>query len=339
VVALADRLPHRYKSPRQPTLLDATFLASADAFSSISSTDFRPRKSHAPMTATRLLLILCALASASPLFAQAQAANSQATTPPAALPAWPDESPSVYTAARAAVPQAHSVAQPRVEQPVAAQPPAPIQQTTFAAPVEPAPADAANPEPRTKSRRLAPRRNQLKHSHDHNASETSELPSFGMPVNSMYTTAAALAAVVGLFLLCAALVRRGSKKANSRLPEEVVSVLGRVPLAPRQFAELVRVGNKLVLLSITATGVKPITEITDPAEIDRLVGLCKQGKKGSSTAEFDQVFRQLAEETAPPGFLGHEATRQDRRLDTRPDPRLTPPTDVFAAYRGGAKVG
>jgi flagellar biogenesis protein FliO len=113
------------------------------------------------------------------------------------------------------------------------------------------------------------------------------------------------------------------------LPEEVVSVLGRVPLAARQFAELVRVGNKLVLLSVTQTGAEPLTEITDSAEIDRLVGLCRQRSKGSSTAEFDQVFRRLADETAPTGFLGNEMPRIDARLSA--------PADVFAAYRGGAQ--
>jgi flagellar biogenesis protein FliO len=109
------------------------------------------------------------------------------------------------------------------------------------------------------------------------------------------------------------------------LPEGVVSVLGRVPLAARQFAELVHVGNKLVLLSVTPQGVEPLTEVTDPAEIDRLLGLCHQRRGNSTTAEFDQVFRQLAQETTPTGFLGAEAPSLDARDST----------DPFAAYRGG----
>jgi flagellar biogenesis protein FliO len=133
--------------------------------------------------------------------------------------------------------------------------------------------------------------------------------------------------------LFAGLVRRGGKKSNALLPEEVVSVLGRVPLAARQFAELVRVGNKLVLISVTPGGAEPLTEITDPAEIDRLVGLCRQRTKGSSTDEFEKVFRQLAEETAPTGFLGNETARETSRADAR----LAAPADVYAAYRGGAQ--
>jgi flagellar biogenesis protein FliO len=130
---------------------------------------------------------------------------------------------------------------------------------------------------------------------------------------------------VGLFLTCAWAVKRGQKKSNRALPEGVVNVLGRVPLAARQFAELVQVGNKLVLLSVTQHGVEPLTEVTDPAEIDRLLGLCLQRHSKSTTAEFDQVFRQLAEETAPQGFLGAETAHHGLRS----------PADPFAAYRGG----
>ena len=51
------------------------------------------------------------------------------------------------------------------------------------------------------------------------------------------------------------------------LPTDVVSVLGRVPLAARQLAELLRVGNKLVLVSLTPTGAQTLTEVTDPATL------------------------------------------------------------------------
>jgi flagellar biogenesis protein FliO len=211
---------------------------------------------------------------------------------PPAFPDWPDEArSSVYS-----------------------------QPTTVAAPPTNDPRRLAPP----RERRLSPaaRRDKI-------AAAADSFSSFGVPLDSMVTSGAALAVVLGLFLLCAGLVRRGAKRANSLLPEEVVSVLGRVPLAARQFAELVRVGNKLVLLSITPAGAEPLTEITDPAEIDRLVGLCRQRSKGSSTEEFDQIFRQLAEETAPAGFLGDEVPRVDARFAA--------PADVFAAYRGGSR--
>jgi flagellar biogenesis protein FliO len=133
-------------------------------------------------------------------------------------------------------------------------------------------------------------------------------PDFDLPWDSITTMAAALGIVVGLFLICTWLFRRGAGKAATALPADVVSVLGRVPLAARQVAQLLRVGNKLVLVSMTPTGAETLTEVTDPAEVDRLVGICQQADPHSTTKAFEQVFRQLAREPAAAGFLGQEAS-------------------------------
>lgn len=124
-------------------------------------------------------------------------------------------------------------------------------------------------------------------------------------IESFTTAGAGLAIVVGLFLVCAWLLRRSGPKPTSPLPSEVVSVLGRVPLAARNFAHLLQVGNKLVLVSITPEGVSPITEVTDPAEVQRLLGLCLRNQKHSTTAEFHTVLEQLSKEPAS-GFLENE---------------------------------
>jgi flagellar biogenesis protein FliO len=125
-----------------------------------------------------------------------------------------------------------------------------------------------------------------------------------LPTDTIFTVVSALGIVIGGFLIFAWLLRRGSRRGGALLPTEVVSVLGRVPLAGRQFAELLRVGNKLVLVSLTPGGAEPITEVTDPAEVDRLVGLCQQDNPHSTTKAFEHVFRQLSRESAPGGFLG-----------------------------------
>jgi hypothetical protein len=77
------------------------------------------------------------------------------------------------------------------------------------------------------------------------------------------------------------------------LPSEVFEVLGRAPLANHQQAQLVRCGSKLLLVSVNATsgGVRTLTEITDPAEVDRLIDLCRQ-VRGSRAATARQACRQ-----------------------------------------------
>ncbi|MGI9427680.1 MAG: FliO/MopB family protein [Bythopirellula sp.] len=124
-------------------------------------------------------------------------------------------------------------------------------------------------------------------------------------IESFTTAGAGLAIVLGLFLVCMWLLRRSGPKPTSPLPQEAVAVLGRIPLAARNFAHLLQVGNKLVLVAITPDGVSPITEISDPGEVQRVLGLCSRGHKHSTTAEFHNVLEQLAKEPAS-GFLGNE---------------------------------
>jgi flagellar biogenesis protein FliO len=129
----------------------------------------------------------------------------------------------------------------------------------------------------------------------------------GVPLDAIYTVLSALAIVVGTFLACAWMLKRGARTTATVLPADVVSVLGRVPLAARQFAQLLRVGNKLVLVSLMPGGAKTLTEVTDPVEVDRIVGMCQQLNPHSTTKAFEQVFQQLSRESAPNGFLGSES--------------------------------
>ena len=149
------------------------------------------------------------------------------------------------------------------------------------------------------------------------------------PAGSLYTIFSALAIVIGAFLIFAWLLRRGGRRTAAALPADVVSVLGRVPLAARQCAQLLRVGNKLVLVSITPTGAETLTEVTDPAEVDRLVGLCQQYSPHSTTKAFEQVFRQLSRESAPSGFLGGESLPQS----------LSSAAAAYRAHRGDTARG
>jgi hypothetical protein len=52
-------------------------------------------------------------------------------------------------------------------------------------------------------------------------------------------------------------------------------------------------GHKLLLLSITPAGVETITEVTDPVEVDRLLGICEQRSPHSSTTAFRQILGQM----------------------------------------------
>lgn len=125
--------------------------------------------------------------------------------------------------------------------------------------------------------------------------------------STLFTGLASLAVVLGLFFVVAWALRRGMPRGAALLPSDVVEVLGRTPLASRQFVHLIRCGNKLVLIHLAPGSARTLTEITDPVEIDRLSGICRQAHRASATASFRQVFQQFAREKPSEGVNSAEA--------------------------------
>jgi len=109
---------------------------------------------------------------------------------------------------------------------------------------------------------------------------------------SFINVGGSLAVVLGIFFLVVWLLRRASPRGLGILPAEAFEVLGRAPLAHHQQVHLLRCGNKLLLVSVTATGAETLTEISDPAEVERLAGVCRQTRPAGRAATFRQAFRQ-----------------------------------------------
>jgi flagellar biogenesis protein FliO len=114
--------------------------------------------------------------------------------------------------------------------------------------------------------------------------------------SNVTTILGSLGLVLGLFFIVAWVMRRTTPGHYATLPKDVVEVLGRSPLAARQQVHLIRLGAKLVLISVTPTGVESLSEVTDPAEVERLVGLCQQSQPNSATTVFRQVLQQFNRE-------------------------------------------
>lgn len=129
-----------------------------------------------------------------------------------------------------------------------------------------------------------------------------------LPVNSstsqaMTTVLSGLAIVIGLFLAFAWLTKRAAPKSMQALPGEVVEVLGRAPLNSKQQMQLVRLGNRLLLLAMSTDSAETLAEISDPAEVDRLTAICRQNAPGSVTDTFRQVLAELGNTPARGGFV------------------------------------
>ena len=106
-----------------------------------------------------------------------------------------------------------------------------------------------------------------------------------------------LAIVLGLFFLVVWFSRRAFPKATAPLSTEVLEIVGRSPLAARHQLQLIRLGRRLLLVSVTPDHAETLTELTDPDEVNHLVGLCRQQQAGSITDSFRQVLHQLGSPT------------------------------------------
>ena len=124
------------------------------------------------------------------------------------------------------------------------------------------------------------------------------------PLSAVSGVAGSLAAVLGLFMAVVWFSRRLGPPGSAPLPKEVLEMLGRAPLGPRQQMQLVRLGNKLVLLHVSSNGAEALAEVTDALEVERLSALCRRTLPGSASASFNELLTQIGGEPAPSGFVG-----------------------------------
>ncbi len=87
----------------------------------------------------------------------------------------------------------------------------------------------------------------------------------------------ALALVLGGTAAALWFGKRVGSPRRGRLPIEVFEQLGKASLSPKLEAYLLRVGGKLVLVGVQAGEATPLTEITDPVEVQGIIAACASG--------------------------------------------------------------
>jgi flagellar biogenesis protein FliO len=145
-------------------------------------------------------------------------------------------------------------------------------------------------------------------------------PFGGKTFSPLATGAASLGIVLGLFLLVVWSVRRGMPKGGGLVPSEAVEVLGRAPIGGKQSVHLVRCGNKIVLVNVSATSVETLTEISDPTEVERLQEVCRHSTAPASTVQ--QLLGRFGAVQQPAALAGVRPDQLDfRHLEAGSYPR------------------
>ena len=114
----------------------------------------------------------------------------------------------------------------------------------------------------------------------------------GNTLKMLFSVGSSLLIVIGLFLGVAWCYRKTLNTTMGGIPKQVVSVLGRTAIAPRQQLILVRFGSKLVLVSMVQGETRTLSEITDPLEVDQLAGACESHQPHSLTNSFRSILSQ-----------------------------------------------
>jgi flagellar biogenesis protein FliO len=115
---------------------------------------------------------------------------------------------------------------------------------------------------------------------------------------SLWGTVIGLCFFISLFLAGRAWLSRHGPAGFRGLPVDAVELLGRRTIEPRVSIHLVRCGPKILVLGVGPDGVRALTEITDPVEVDFLAGACR--RKDSDASSFARMFRRVETVAAPP---------------------------------------
>jgi flagellar biogenesis protein FliO len=86
--------------------------------------------------------------------------------------------------------------------------------------------------------------------------------------------------------------------------------MGRSPLASRHNLQLIRLGRKLLLVSVTPDRAETLAEVTDPEEVDHLSALCRQSQPGSISTTFRQVLNQLGSQPTENATASENTSRR-----------------------------
>lgn len=102
--------------------------------------------------------------------------------------------------------------------------------------------------------------------------------------------------VIAAFFLLAILFRKVSPQSNRPLPKEAFECLGRYHLTQKHPLQVLRLGSRIVLVSVMPDGVTTLAEITDPDEVVSFLGLCRRLDANSATEMFRQTVAGISEE-------------------------------------------
>jgi flagellar biogenesis protein FliO len=119
-----------------------------------------------------------------------------------------------------------------------------------------------------------------------------------------------LAIVIGLIFLARFTIKRLFPAASVGRSTQVIKVLSRSVIAPKQQFLLLQVGKRLIVVGDSGSNMSALAEIADAQEVASIIGQLSSETSSSSTAAFGAMFRKQ-----------RSAFEQDQK-DAPPPPEL-----------------
>ena len=115
-------------------------------------------------------------------------------------------------------------------------------------------------------------------------------------VTPIVSVGATLLVVLAAFFLLATLLRKVTPQSNRTLPKEAFECLGRYYPTQKHQLQVLRMGNRIVLVSVMPDGVSTLAELTDPDEVVSFLSLCRRLDSNSATEMFRKTVASMSEE-------------------------------------------
>jgi flagellar biogenesis protein FliO len=116
-------------------------------------------------------------------------------------------------------------------------------------------------------------------------------PGIGVSLSPVTRTLAALGAVILLVLVAARWVKPLLSRMKHVQGGDMIEVLGRAYLSPKQALCLVRVGRRIHLLGVSAERIVGLGQVEDPGEVAELLCSSAAGRPDSVSRQFEQLLQ------------------------------------------------
>lgn len=100
---------------------------------------------------------------------------------------------------------------------------------------------------------------------------------------SLLTSSLTLGIIVVAVLAAGHWMKRNGFGVTPSLPADAFELLGKRSVDQRNSIHLARCGSRLLLLSVSAEGIRTLSEIDDPAEVNRITSACQQSSRAETT--------------------------------------------------------